>query len=181
MAESPLQETYNSEIMPDLMKRRQYKNALQVPRLEKIIVNTAVSGTSSRDVLQEAEETLALITGQKPVQTVARKSVSQFRVRQGYPIGARVTLRRTMMYNFLHRLINIGLPRVRDFRGVSAESFDGAGNYSMGLEDQSVFPEINLDKAKNTIGMNITIVTTANTDEEARELLTHFGMPFAGS
>ena len=181
MSESALQQTYVNEIMPDLLERRGYKNALQTPRLEKIVVNSGVSGTSTREALQETEQTIALITGQQPVRTVARKSVSQFRVREGHPIGARVTLRRKMMYNFLNRLINVALPRVRDFRGVPSASFDGAGNYSMGLQDQSVFPEINLDKVKHTIGMDITIVTTAPTDEEARDLLTQFGMPFASS
>jgi len=179
MTTSVLYEHYKKTIVPQLMETRGYKNTLQVPRLEKIIVNTGVSTSRDREVIEEAMTVLGAITGQKPVTTKARKSISNFKLRAGMPVGVCVTLRRTMMYNFLYRLINIALPRVRDFRGVSPDAFDGSGNYSMGLTDQTVFTEIDLDKVKHTIGMNITIVTTAGTDDEARELLRLLGMPFA--
>jgi len=171
---------YKTDIVPQLMKKRGYVNLLQVPRIEKIVVNTGVGTDRDREVLTEAIGTLAAITGQRPVTTRARKSISNFKLRQGMAVGACVTLRRGVMYNFLYRLVNIALPRVRDFRGVPAKAFDGAGNYSLGLTDQSVFPEIDLDKVKHTIGMNITIVTSAASDEEARELLRMLGMPFGG-
>ena len=174
-----LAQYYQDEVVPRLMKERGYKNTIQVPRVTKIVVNTGVSTARDSDFMKEAVETLAIVTGQKPVITKARKSISNFKLRAGMDVGACVTLRRDMMYNFLFRLINIALPRVRDFRGVSAKAFDGAGNYSFGLTDQSVFPEVNMDKFKYTIGMNISIVTTAATDEEARDLLAMLGMPFA--
>ncbi|MCF7854512.1 MAG: 50S ribosomal protein L5 [Candidatus Pacebacteria bacterium] len=161
------------------MKEHGYTNLLQVPRLSKVVVNTGVGTAQDREVLQEAQDTLALITGQRPVITKARRSISNFKLRAGMPVGVCVTLRRQNMYNFVHRLVNVVLPRVRDFRGVSSKAFDGAGNYSLGLSDQSVFTEIDLDKIKHTIGMNICIVTTAETDEEARSLLSALGMPFA--
>lgn len=181
MARSVLHDSYANDIVPELRKRRGYQNELEIPRLEKIVVNTGVSTDKGREVLNEAVATLAAITGQKPVVTNARKSISNFKLRAGMPVGACVTLRKEIMYNFLYRLVNVALPRVRDFRGISPRGFDGAGNYSFGLSDQTVFTEIDLDKMKNTIGMNITIVTTAKSDDEARELLALLGMPFAAS
>jgi len=179
MPRTALHEYYETEVVPRMMKSRGYTNPLQVPRVTKIVVNTGVGTGRDSDALQEAVQALALITGQRPVVTKARKSISNFKLRKGMPVGARVTLRRHLMYNFLYRLINVALPRVRDFRGVSPKSFDGAGNYSLGLTEQSVFTEIDMDKFKHTIGMNITIVTNARTDDEARELLSLLGMPFA--
>lgn len=179
MATSVLQEYYQQEVVPNLFTEGGYVNRMQVPRVSKIVLNTGVGTGRERETLEEAVQTLSVITGQKPVITKARKSVSQFKLRTGMPVGARVTLRGTMMYNFLYRLINIVLPRVRDFRGVSPNGFDGRGNYSLGLSEQSVFTEINLDKMKQTIGMNISIVTTAESDSEAYALLRKFGMPFA--
>ncbi len=179
MATNVLQEYYQTGTVPRLFKEGAYTNRMQVPRATKVVLNTGVSTARERETMEEAVQTLALISGQKPVITRARKSVSQFKLRAGMPVGARVTLRGAMMYNFLYRLINIVLPRVRDFRGVSPHGFDGSGNYSLGLSEQSVFTEINLDKMKHTIGMNISIVTTAQTDEEAYALLRSFGMPFA--
>jgi large subunit ribosomal protein L5 len=180
MIKSNLFEQYKSEVVPQLVSKRGYKNLLEVPKLEKIVLNTGVSTDKDREVMQVAQETLGRITGQKAVITKTRKNISNFKLRAGMAVGSSVTLRRGNMYNFLYRLINIVLPRVRDFRGVSAKSFDGAGNYTFGINDQSVFTEIELDKIKHTIGMNITIVTNARTDEEARELLALLGMPFAG-
>lgn len=179
MAISTLKTQYTEEIVPALMKELGYTNLLQVPKLTKIVVNTGVGTAKDREALQEAVDTLSTITGQKPVITKARKSISNFKLREGMPVGACVTLRGAMMYNFLYRLINIVLPRVRDFRGISGSAFDGDGNYSMGLNDQSVFTEVNLDKVKHTIGMNITIVTSAGTDAEAKSMLKMMGMPFA--
>ncbi len=180
MATSVLQEQYKQEVFPRLFKEGGYTNQMQVPRVTKIVINTGVGTSREKEALEEAVQTLSLITGQKPVVAKARKSVSQFKLRAGMPVGVKVTLRRTMMYNFLYRLINIVLPRVRDFRGISANGFDGRGNYSLGLSEQSVFTEVNLDKMKHTIGMNISIITTAETDKEAYNLLRSFGMPFAG-
>lgn len=179
MATATYKDKYFSEILPQLRKDRGYTNDLQVPRIKKIVLNTGVGTAKDKDALDEAVQTLGVITGQRPVVTKARKSISNFKLREGMPVGASVTLRGETMYNFLNRLINIVLPRVRDFRGVSPKSFDGFGNYTMGLTDQSVFTEVNLDKMKNTIGMNITIVTSAQTDEEGRDLLRLFGMPFS--
>lgn len=179
MITSSLYDQYKEQVLPALMKTRGYKNLLQAPRLVKIVVNTGVGAEKDREVLNSAVATLGAITGQKPVITKARKSISNFKLREGMSVGACVTLRRGAMYNFLNRLVNVALPRVRDFRGVPAKAFDGAGNYSFGLNDQSVFTEVDLDKIKHTIGMNITLVTTAKTDDEARELLALLGMPFA--
>jgi len=178
MANNVLAEQYSSQIRPRLMKERGYRNALQVPRLVKIVVNSGVSTAQEREVLQEAQDTIGVITGQRPVITKARKSISNFKLREGMAVGVCTTLRGRRMYNFLYRLVNVVLPRVRDFRGVSPKAFDGSGNYSLGLADQSVFTEIDLDKIKHTIGMNICIVTTAKTDDEARALLAAMGMPF---
>lgn len=179
MITSCLYDQYKEQVLPQLMKSRGYKNLLQAPRLVKIVVNTGVSTDKDREVMNSAVATLSAITGQKPVITKARKSISNFKLREGMSVGACVTLRRGAMYNFLYRLVSVALPRVRDFRGVSPKAFDGAGNYSFGLNDQSVFTEVDLDKIKHTIGMNITVVTTAKTDDEARELLALLGMPFA--
>jgi large subunit ribosomal protein L5 len=179
MITSSLYDHYKEQVLPELVKKRGYKNPLEAPRLVKIVVNTGVGTDKDREVLNSAVETLSAITGQKPVVTKARKSISNFKLREGMSVGACVTLRRGAMYNFLNRLVSIALPRVRDFRGIPANAFDGAGNYSFGLTDQSVFTEIDLDKIKHTIGMNITVVTTAKTDDEARDLLAMLGMPFA--
>ena len=176
---SVLYETYKKEIVPALKEKRGYTNPMQIPKLVKIVVNTGVKTDKDREVMTAAVETLGAITGQKPVITKSRMNISNFKLRKGMAVGACVTLRRDVMYNFLYKLINIVLPRVRDFRGISPKSFDGVGNYNFGLSDQSVFTEIDLDKIKHTIGMNITIVTTARTDDEARDLLSMMGMPFA--
>jgi len=176
---SVLYETYKNEIVPALKQKRGYTNPMQIPKLVKIVINSGVKTDKDREVMTAAVDTLAAITGQKPVITKSRMNISNFKLRKGMAVGACVTLRRGAMYNFLYRLINIVLPRVRDFRGISPKSFDGVGNYNFGLSEQSVFTEIDLDKIKHSIGMNITIVTTARTDDEARDLLTLMGMPFA--
>ncbi|MGM0877603.1 MAG: 50S ribosomal protein L5 [Bacillota bacterium] len=174
-----LKEKYQKEITPALMSKFSYSSVMQAPKLDKIVINMgvgdAVSNSKSLDV---AVEELAQITGQKPVVTKAKKSIAGFRLREGMPIGAKVTLRGERMYQFLDKLISVSLPRVRDFRGVSKKSFDGRGNYTLGVKEQLIFPEIDYDKVNKVRGMDIVIVTTANTDEEARELLTQFGMPF---
>lgn len=179
MSACVLRDYYEAEVVPRLTEKRGYQNTLRVPRLKKVVVNSGVGTARDREALQEALDTLARVTGQKAVTTRARMSISNFKLREGMAVGACVTLRRELMYNFLFRLINVALPRVRDFRGVSRKAFDGMGNYSMGLTDQSVFTEINLDKVKHTVGMNIAIVTSAETDDEARDLLSLLGMPFA--
>lgn len=174
-----LQVEYEQRIVPQLMKELGYKNPLQVPRLEKIVVNVGL-GEAVQDprILDVVAEDLKLITGQKPAVRRARKSVAGFHLRRGMPIGLKVTLRGRMMYDFLDRLINFALPRVRDFRGLPRDSFDGRGNYNFGLDEQTVFPEIDIDKVKRIFGMDIAIVTTAKTDEEAMHLLEAFGFPF---
>jgi large subunit ribosomal protein L5 len=173
------EEKYWNEIVPALIKDFGYKNKLQVPRLEKIVVNVCLAeALQNPKVLDTAAEELASITGQRPVITKAKKSIAAFKLRQGQKIGAMVTLRKQRMYEFLNRLCNVALPRVRDFRGVSGRSFDGQGNYSLGVTEQIIFPEINYDKIDKIRGMNITIVTTAATDEEGKALLKYFGMPF---
>jgi large subunit ribosomal protein L5 len=173
-----LQSKYQ-EILPELAKSLGRSNRLALPRIQKIIVNMGV-GEANQDkkFLEMATEALGLITGQKPVITIARKSIAGFKLREGQQIGCKVTLRRQRMYEFLDRLISLALPRVRDFRGLNPKGFDGNGNYNMGLTEQLVFPEINPDKFTKVQGMNITIVTTARSDDEARQLLTAFGMPF---
>ena len=177
---SRLFEQYENEIAPRLQERFGYKNRLAVPRLEKIVVNSGVGrATENADVLEDAIKQFSIITGQRPKVTRARKSVAGFRLRKGNRIGCVVTLRGRRMYEFLDRLISLALPRVRDFRGLKRTAFDGRGNYSLGLADITVFPEIDLDDIQFTHGMDITIVTTAKTDEEAFELLSGFGMPFA--
>ena len=176
---SRLREHYEKTVKPNLMKEFGYTNPLQAPRLEKIVVNMGV-GEAVQDGkrVDAAVQELSLITGQKPVVTRAKKSIATFKLRQGMPIGAKVTLRKERMYEFLDRLITVALPRVRDFRGVSANSFDGRGNYSLGLKEQIVFPEIDYDRVDQVRGMDVVIVTTAKTDDEARALLRGFDMPF---
>jgi large subunit ribosomal protein L5 len=175
-----LQERYNSTVKPTLMQEFGYKNPLQVPRLEKIVVNMGV-GEAVQDVkkIDAAVGDLTAITGQHPVVIRARRSIATFKLRQNMPIGVKVTLRRDRMYEFLDRLITVALPRVRDFRGVSSRSFDGRGNYALGLKEQLVFPEIDYDRVDTVRGMDVVIVTTAHTDAEARSLLKGFDMPFA--
>jgi large subunit ribosomal protein L5 len=174
-----LKEKYFKEIVPMLMKKFGYKNIMEVPKIEKIVVNMGVGeAVQNIKALENAMNDLSLITGQKPSVRRAKRSEAGFKLRKGMPIGAKVTLRKDMMYDFLDRLISIALPRVRDFRGLSPRSFDGRGNYNFGLSEQVVFPEIDYDKIDKIRGMNITIVTTAKSDEEAKALLEAFGFPF---
>ena len=174
-----LRDRFEKEIAPSLMKEFELKNPMAVPRINKVVVNMGVGeATQNAKVLDPAVAELQQITGQKPVITKAKKSIAAFKVREGMPIGAMVTLRGDRMYEFLDRLINVALPRVRDFRGVSTKSFDGRGNYTLGLRDQLIFPEIDYAKVDKLKGMNVTIVTTARTDDQARALLKGFGMPF---
>lgn len=170
---------YKEHIVPTLMKRFGYRSVMQVPRLEKIVINMGV-GRATQDIriLQEAFNHLELIAGQRPVVTYARKSIANFKLRAGMPIGCMVTLRRARMYEFLDRFINIAVPRIRDFRGFPDKSFDGRGNYTVGIKEQIIFPEIDVDKVNHILGMDITFVTTAPTDEEAYALLSEFGFPF---
>lgn len=176
---SRLQELYRREIVPALMNKFNYSSIMEVPKIEKIVVNMGVGDAKENPkFLENAVEELSLITGQKPVITRARKAIAGFKIRAGMPIGTMVTLRGERMYHFLDRLLNIALPRVRDFRGVSPKAFDGRGNYTLGLKEQLIFPEINYDKVEKVRGMDIVIVTTAKTDEEGRELLKGFGVPF---
>lgn len=174
-----LYQRYVGEVRPALMEKRQYRNLHEVPRIEKIVINMGVSASLEKSAVDDAVRDLALITGRKPVINKSRKSVANFKLRQGQSIGCRVTLRRDVMYEFLDRLVAAALPRIRDFRGISSRSFDGRGSYSLGLADQTIFPEVDLDKIKRHQGMDITIVTTAPTDEEALDLLKLMGMPFA--
>lgn len=174
-----LKQTYQSEILPSLMNKFNYESVMQVPAIEKIVINMGVGdAVANSKALDSAVEELELISGQKPVVTRARKSVAGFRLREGMPIGTKVTLRGERMYEFFQKLISVSLPRVRDFRGISKKAFDGRGNYTLGVKEQLIFPEINYDKVNKVRGMDIVIVTTSNTDEEARELLAQFGMPF---
>lgn len=175
-----LQEYYKNEVAGALQKKFGYKNIMQTPKLEKIVVNIGAGDSKDNSkLLDAAVSELATITGQQPIITVAKKSVSNFKVREGMKLGCKVTLRGAMMYEFLDRLFNIALPRVRDFRGINPNSFDGRGNYSMGIKEQLIFPEIEYDKIEKIRGMDIIMVTTAGTDEEAKELLTLMGAPFA--
>ncbi|MCJ7665427.1 MAG: 50S ribosomal protein L5 [Actinobacteria bacterium] len=175
-----LKEKYIKEIVPRLMKSGKYKNIMKIPKLQKICVNIGVGiATQNIKELDSASGDLAIITGQRPVITKARKSIASFKVREGNPIGCMVTLRGNIMYEFLDRLLSISLPRVRDFRGLSKKSFDGAGNYTMGIKEQLIFPEINYDKVESVRGMNITIATSSVDDASALELLTEFGFPFS--
>lgn len=175
-----LRDTYRNDVVPEMVKKFGYVNRYQVPAIEKITINMGVGeATQDPKILEEVMAELALITGQFPCVTRSRKSISNFKLREGVPVGCRVTLRGARMYEFLDRLIAVVLPRIRDFRGVSPRSFDGRGNYSMGLSEQTVFPEIDIDKIKRVQGMDITVVTTSRTDDEARELLQLLGMPFS--
>ena len=173
-------ELYLKEIVPAMTKKFGYKNVMEVPKLNKIVVNMAVGEAKENvKVLENAANDLMIITGQKAVTTKAKKSIANFKIREGMPIGCKVTLRGERMYDFLDRLVNLALPRVRDFRGVNADAFDGRGNYALGIKEQLIFPEIEYDKIDKTRGMDIVFTTTAKTDEEARELLKLFNMPFA--
>ncbi len=174
-----LREKYYEEIIPALMKKFNYKNIMEVPKLEKIIVHVTLGeAIQNIKLLDAAEKQLAQITGQKPIITKAKKPLAAFKLKKGMPIGCKVTLRREKMYEFLDRLISLALPRIRDFKGISPKSFDGRGNYSFGIKEQFIFPEIDYDKVEMIHGLDITICTTAKTDQEARELLREFGMPF---
>jgi large subunit ribosomal protein L5 len=171
---------YKERVMPALQKLHGYKNVHQVPKVEKVVINTSVGSQSDvKQALEEAKAELALITGQRPVETLAKKSISNFKLRKDQAIGAKVTLRGERMYEFLERFIKAALPRIRDFRGVSPRCFDDHGNYTLGISDQSIFPEVELDKIKRNIGFDVTIVTTARTNEEAKSLLSEMGMPFS--
>ncbi len=174
-----LKEFYLNEIVPGMVKKFQYKNVMEVPKLNKIVINMGVGeAKENAKVLESATKDLEIIAGQKPIITKAKKSVANFKLREGMSIGCKVTLRGEKMYDFADRLINLALPRVRDFRGVNPNAFDGRGNYALGIKEQLIFPEIDYDKVDKVRGMDIIFVTTAKTDEEARELLTGFGMPF---
>jgi large subunit ribosomal protein L5 len=175
-----LKEKYKNETTKALMEKFKYKNVMEIPKLEKIVVNMGVGDAKDNSkILNVAADELSIITGQKPVITIAKKSVANFKLREGMPIGTKVDLRGEMMYEFFDRLVNIALPRVRDFRGLKTSSFDGRGNYSMGVKEQLIFPEIEFDKIDKVRGMDIVFVTTAQTDEEAHELLKLMGMPFS--
>src|SRR5690625_2378234 len=174
-----LQQKYKEEIIPSMMEKFNYKSVMQVPKIEKIVLNMGVGdAVQNAKALDNAIEELSLISGQRPVITRAKKSIAGFRLRQGMPVGVKVTLRGERMYEFLQKLIAVSLPRVRDFRGVSNKAFDGRGNYTLGVREQLIFPEIDYDKVSKVRGMDIVIVTTSNTDEEAHELLAMLGMPF---
>jgi large subunit ribosomal protein L5 len=174
-----LKEVYQERVIPALMKRFNYKNKMEVPKLEKIVVNMGLGeAIQNIKILDSAVQEISQITGQKPVITKAKKSIAQFKLRTGMPIGCMVTLRKERMYEFFNRLVNVALPRVRDFKGLSGKSFDGRGNYALGIREQLIFPEIHYDKIDKVRGMNIVIVTTAKTDEEGKELLKSLGMPF---
>ena len=175
-----LQERYKNEISKNLMEKFGYKSVMQLPKMEKIVINIGVGdATTNSKYLDEAVEELTAIAGQAPVVTKAKKSIAGFKIREGQPIGCKVTLRGEKMYEFLDKLVSISLPRVRDFRGVPKNSFDGRGNYTLGIKERLIFPEIDFDKVNKTRGMDIVLVTTAKTDEEGRALLTELGMPFA--
>lgn len=174
-----LKEKYLKEVTPSLMEKFDYSSVMQTPKVEKIVINMGVGdAVSNAKNLDKAVEELTLITGQKPMITKAKKSIAGFRLREGMPIGAKVTLRGERMYEFLDKLVSVSLPRVRDFRGVSKKAFDGRGNYTLGIKEQLIFPEVDYDLVDKVRGMDIVIVTTANSDEESRELLTQLGMPF---
>ena len=175
-----LEDKFKSEITKELMTKFEYSSVMQVPKIEKIVINMGVGdAVQNSKALDNAIAELALISGQKPLVTRAKKSIATYRLREGMPIGAKVTLRGERMYEFFDKLVTVALPRVRDFHGVSKKAFDGRGNYTLGVKEQLIFPEIDYDKVSKVRGMDIVIVTTANTDEEARELLTQCGMPFA--
>jgi large subunit ribosomal protein L5 len=174
-----LKEMFDKEVVPKMMKEFGYKNKMQVPRLNKIVLNMGLGeALQNPKIIDASSKEMAAITGQRPVVTRSRKSIANFKLREGLPIGCMVTLRKERMYEFLDRLINVAIPRVRDFRGISRRSFDGKGNFTMGVREQIIFPEIDYDKIEKIKGLNVSIITTANTDEEGRALLTHLGMPF---
>ena len=171
---------YKERIAPELLKSRGYKNIMQVPKITKVVVNCCIgSAVDTKVALEDALNGVRMVTGQQPIKTVSTKSIANFKLREGQEIGAKVTLRGPIMYEFLERLIRTALPRIRDFRGVSPRAFDGRGNYTLGVKDQTIFPEVELDKVKRNLGMDITIVTTARKNDEAKELLALFGMPFS--
>ena len=179
MAKTRLQEKYLSEAVKGMMDKFNYKNVMEIPKIEKVVINMGIGeAVANSKALDSAVADLTLIAGQRPVITKAKKSIANFKVREGMALGTKVTLRGERMYEFLDKLINAALPRVRDFRGISATAFDGRGNYALGLKEQLIFPEIEYDQVERVTGMDIIVVTTAKTDEEARELLTQFGMPF---
>lgn len=176
---SELEKKYKADVIPALMKEFNYSNAMQVPNLSKIVINACVSeAVQNAKILDTVAKEIADITGQKPVITRAKKAISNFKLRQGQPIGCRVTLRKRLMWEFLYRLINISLPRVRDFRGVSGKAFDNDGNYTLGIKEQIIFPEINFDNVSKVYGLNVSLVTTAKTTPEAKSLLKNLGVPF---
>jgi len=178
--DAELYQEYQSRVMPRLKELHGYKNTHQIPKVEKVVLNVCIgSSPDGKQALEDAIEDLTTITGQKPAQTRAKTSIANFKLREGQAIGAKVTLRGQRMYEFLGRFIKMALPRIRDFRGISPKSFDGRGNYTLGVTDQSIFPEIELDKIKRNVGFDITIVTSAPTNEEAKSLLTELGMPFS--
>lgn len=178
--EPELLNEYKTRVVPALREKHGYKNLHEIPKIQKVVVNTSIgAGSDSKEALEIAKSEIATITGQRPIATLSKKSIANFKLREGQAIGAKVTLRGATMYEFLERLIKMSLPRIRDFRGVSTKAFDGNGNYTLGVTDQSIFPEIELDKIKRNIGFDITIVTTARTNEEAKSLLSELGMPFA--
>jgi large subunit ribosomal protein L5 len=179
--QAELYKEYKDRVVPALREKLGYTNLLQVPKVDKVVVNTCIpaQGSDVKQALEDAKKELALITGQKPAETRSKKSISNFKLRKGQAIGAKVTLRGDRMYEFLERLIKMALPRIRDFRGISAKAFDGKGNYTLGVKDQSIFPEVELDRIKRNIGFDITIVTTARTNDEAKALLTELGVPFS--
>jgi large subunit ribosomal protein L5 len=170
---------YRDKIVPSLIEGKRYSNINQIPKIQKIVINCCVGSTDEKSALDEAEKELVAIAGQKPVRTKSKKAISNFKLRKNQDIGLKVTLRGRIMYEFLERLIVMALPRIRDFRGVSPKAFDGRGNYTLGIKDHTIFPEIELDKVKRNIGMDITFVTTAKNNAEAKELLNLFGMPFS--
>ncbi|HBY57108.1 MAG TPA: 50S ribosomal protein L5 [Candidatus Atribacteria bacterium] len=174
-----LKDKYFEQVVPEMMKKFKYKSVMAVPRLKKVVINMGL-GSSIKDskIMDEAVKELAIISGQKPIITRAKKSISNFGVRKGMPVGCKVTLRNDRMYDFLDKFINVAIARIRDFRGVPSDSFDGRGNYTIGIKEQLIFPEIDFDQATNTLGMNVTIITNARNDEEGRALLEYMGMPF---
>jgi len=174
-----LQEHYRQGVVEQLLKSGRYSNRLQVPKMKKVVLNMGINSNHDKEVLTEAQQDLATITGQKPVVTRAKKSISNFKVRKDMPVGVKVTLRGARMYEFLERFLNAALPRVRDFRGVNPRGFDGRGNFTLGVRDQTIFPEVELDKIKHNLGMDVTFVTSARSDTEAKELLKLLGMPFS--
>lgn len=176
---SELYEFYQNEVIPKLQEKYNYRNVMQVPKVVKVVLNMGLGeAIKNAKILESAAAELALISGQKPVITKSKKSIAAFKLREGMPIGCTVTLRREKMWDFINRLINVSLPRIRDFRGISGKAFDGRGNYTLGIREQIIFPEIQYDKIDKIKGLNVTVVTTANTDEEGKELLKLLGMPF---